>query len=191
MREYLRNAGLFVLVLSIVTLMRWALSLFGVPYDKGTDKASIFVATVYASIFYGAFGRRWRGYGIGQAAMQGLLLGFLAQLVVLGSTILSYALGLSTYFNHPLALNQPDAADLALGRPAHPARRPDGQHDPERHRRRARLGARAGPAPRGRPARSVPGGHSLGTKRRSPPVVGPSARRVAPAGGRRYDDLSP
>jgi hypothetical protein len=110
MREYLRNAGLFVLVLSIVTLMRWALSLFGVPYDKGTDKASIFVATVYASIFYGAFGRRWRGYGIGQAAMQGLLLGFLAQLVVLGSTILSYALGLNTYFNHPLALNQPDAA---------------------------------------------------------------------------------
>jgi len=105
MAENLRIARLFFLLLAIVTLGRWAMSLQGVPYDKGTDKMSIFVLTVYSAFFYGAFCRRWRGFKLGRAAVMGMTLGFVAQIVILVSTLASYALGLETYFNYPRALN--------------------------------------------------------------------------------------
>jgi hypothetical protein len=105
MAENLRIARLFFLLLAIVTLGRWAMSLQGVPYEKGTDKMSIVVLTVYASLFYGAFCRRWQGFKLGRAAVMGMTLGLVAQLVILASTLLSYGLGLDTYFNYPRALN--------------------------------------------------------------------------------------
>jgi hypothetical protein len=113
MAEYLRLARLYLLILAIVAVGRWALGFAQVPYEKGTDKLSIVIATLFASVFYAAFTRRWLGYRIGQAVVLGLLFGLMAQLVVLLSTIASYAFGVQSYFVHPIALNQPEAVELS------------------------------------------------------------------------------
>jgi hypothetical protein len=112
MAENLRLARLYFVILAIVAGGRWLMSLQGVPYQKGTDKLSIVIVTLLSSIFYGAFCRRWRGLKIQQAMVLGATLGFVAQVVVLLSTVLSYLLGLETYFNNPIALNVTEALPL-------------------------------------------------------------------------------
>jgi hypothetical protein len=112
MAEYLRLARLYLLLLAIVTIGRWTLGFQHVPYEKATDKLSIVILTLFASIFYGAFGRRWLNFRIGQALLMAMLLAFISQVVILLSTVASYALGLETYFNHPVALNAPGAVPV-------------------------------------------------------------------------------
>lgn len=111
MAEYLRVARLYIVLLLLVAAGRWFVS-FRVPYDVGTDKMSIFITTFFASLFFAAFCRRWRGYGVIQAMILGAIFGLLSQLVIFGSTAASYALGLDTYFNHPKALNVPAAIPM-------------------------------------------------------------------------------
>jgi hypothetical protein len=119
MAENLRLARLYFLLLALVTIGRWMLS-FRVPYELGTDKMSIVTLTLFASIFYGAFCRRWRGYSLLRAMGLAATLAVCGQLVILLSTFASYAFGLETYFNHPKALNVETAIPLtaALGRRA-------------------------------------------------------------------------
>lgn len=111
--QHLRLARLFFLLLALVTAGRWTLSLRGVPYEAGTHIFSIVTLTAFATIFYGAFSRRWNGYSILQAALLGATLGFVAQVVIVLSTVASYGLGLRTYFNAPQALNVSQAVGLA------------------------------------------------------------------------------
>ncbi len=113
MAENLKLARLYLLILAIVTVGRWSLGFRHVPYEQGTDKLSIVMMTLFASIFYAAFTRRWLGYRILQAVTLAMLLGFLGQLVVFLSTVASYAVGIDTYFNHPKALNQEAAVGFA------------------------------------------------------------------------------
>jgi len=113
MAENLKLARLYLLILAIVTVGRWSLGLRNVPYEQGTDKLSIVMMTLFASIFYAAFTRRWLGYRILQAVTLAMLLGFLGQVVVFLSTVASYALGIDTYFNHPKALNLEAAVGFA------------------------------------------------------------------------------
>jgi hypothetical protein len=109
MAEYLRLARLYLLLLAIVTIGRWTLGFQHVPYEKATDKLSIVILTLFASIFYGAFGRRWLNFRIGQALALAMLLGAVSQVVILLSTVVSYLSGIDSYFTHPLALNQKTA----------------------------------------------------------------------------------
>ena len=104
MAENLRLARLFLLMLAIVTIGRFTLGAQHIPYAKGTDKLSIVTITILSSIFYGAFCRRWRGLKILHAVMLGGTLGFSAQIVIFVSTVLSYLLGLETYYNNPVAV---------------------------------------------------------------------------------------
>ena len=113
MAENLRLARLYLVMLAIVTVGRWGLGFYEVPYEKGTDKLSIVVLTLYASLFYGAFTRRWLGHRILQAVVLTMTLGLLGQVVILLSTAASYALGIDSYFNHPTALNQKAAVGFA------------------------------------------------------------------------------
>lgn len=116
MAEYLRLARFYLLLLAIVTIGRWTLGFQHVPYEKATDKLSIVILTLFASIFYGAFGRRWLNFRIGQALAMAMLLGFMSQVVILLSTVASYTLGIDSYFAHPLALNQKTAeATVSFG----------------------------------------------------------------------------
>lgn len=117
MAQNLRLARPYFVLLALVAIGRWMLS-FRVPYQVGTDKMSIVILTIFASVFYGAFCRRWRGYSLLQAMGLAAMLAFFGQLVILLSTAASYFLGLETYFNDPRALNVPAAIPLleALGR---------------------------------------------------------------------------
>ena len=114
MAETLRVARLFFVLLALVTTGRWLMGTFGVPYEKGHHIFSIVILTTYACLFYGAFSRRWLDYRLVQAAVLGVVMGLTAQVVIFALTVLSYSLGLDTYFNHPTALNSPEA--LPFGR---------------------------------------------------------------------------
>jgi hypothetical protein len=108
MAENLRLARPYLIMLAIVTVGRWGLGFYDVPYEKGTGRLSIVNLTIFASLFYGAFTRRWLGYRILQAVGLTMTLGLLGQVVILLSTVASYALGIHSYFNHPTALDQLD-----------------------------------------------------------------------------------
>jgi hypothetical protein len=101
MAENLKLARLYLLLLALFTVGRWLFGTFHVP--------SIVTLTAYAALFYGAFCRRWRGFRLWRAAGLTLTIGVISQAVIFAATLLSYALGLHTYFNHPTALLGPQA----------------------------------------------------------------------------------
>src|SRR5262245_38640912 len=105
MAEYVRVARLYFLLLAIFTVGRWIQGVAGTPYERGHQVFSIVILPVLSSVYYGAFFRRWRGYRLTQAIVIGLLLGLVSQLVIFSATVLSYVLGIDTYFRHPRALN--------------------------------------------------------------------------------------
>lgn len=113
MVEYLRVARLYLLLLAIFTVGRWIQGVAGTPYERGHQVFSIVTLTILSSLYYGAFCRRWRGYRLFQAAILGLLLGLTSQVVIFSATVLSYTLGIETYFKAPRALNV--EAPIALG----------------------------------------------------------------------------
>jgi hypothetical protein len=105
MAEYFRVARLYMLLLAIFTVGRWIQGVAGTPYERGHQVFSIVTLTILSSLYYGAFCRRWRGYRLSQAAVLGLLLGLMSQVVIFAATVLSYALDIQTYFRNPRALN--------------------------------------------------------------------------------------
>ena len=107
MRENLRVARFYFLLLALFTVGRWAQSLMHVEYARAHHVFSIVTLTLLSSAYFAAFCRRWRSYSLLQAVMLGMTLGLAAQVVILLSTMASYALGLHTFFNHPTALNAP------------------------------------------------------------------------------------
>jgi hypothetical protein len=105
MAGWFRLARLYLVLLVVVTAGRFLM--FKVPYADGHHYFSIVILTLFSSVFYGAFTRRWLGYSIGRAALTTFGFGVASQVLIFLATLLSYALGLDTYFNHPRALNQP------------------------------------------------------------------------------------
>jgi hypothetical protein len=117
MAETIRVARLFFVLLVVVTAGRWLMGNppFGlyppVPYELGHHIFSIVILTTYACLFYGAFSRRWLDYRLVQAVLLGVLMGLASQILILGLTVLSYGLGIHTYFNHPRAVMGPGTVD--------------------------------------------------------------------------------
>ena len=118
LREYLRLARPFLVLLALFAVGRLAMGVGGVPYTKGHHVFSLVLLTLMGSAFYAAFVRRWLGYPIMRSVGLGMTLGLSAQLVIFTLTAVSYALGMNTYFNHPTALNAegPMAFGDAMGR---------------------------------------------------------------------------
>jgi hypothetical protein len=114
MAETLRVARLFFVLLALVTLGRWLMGTFDVPYEKGHHVFSIVILTAFSCLYYGAFTRRWLDYRLIQAVILGVVMGLAGQVLILVLTAASYAFGLETYFNHPTALNAPEA--LSFGK---------------------------------------------------------------------------
>jgi hypothetical protein len=113
--ENLRVARFYFVLLALFTVGRWAQSLGQVEYAKGHHVFSIVTLTLLSSTYFAAFCRRWRGYTLLQAVMLGMMLGLVAQIVIFASTAISYALGLHTFFNHPIAVAGPNASgDLSM-----------------------------------------------------------------------------
>lgn len=107
MKQYLRVARLFMIVLAVFTLGRLAVGARGIPYERGHHIFSLVSMTLIASAIYGGFCRQWRGYGVARAMGLGLTIGLLSQVVILLATVLSYAFHVDTYFVNPEALNSP------------------------------------------------------------------------------------
>ena len=106
-QEYARLGRPYFVLLAIVTLGRWLMgTAFGVPYERGTSVLSIVTLTLFASIFGAAYTRRWLGWRLPQAAGFAMFLALVSQVVILLSTAASYGLGISSYFNEPMALNR-------------------------------------------------------------------------------------
>ena len=112
MSDTLKVARLFFVLLVLVATGRWLMGTFHVPYEKGHHIFSIVILTVYSCLFFGAFTRRWLDYRLIQAGLLGVVMGLAGQVLIFALTILSYALGLDTYFNHPTALNATEALSL-------------------------------------------------------------------------------
>ncbi len=107
MAEYLKLGRVYFVLLAIVTVGRFVMgNVKGVPYREGTDKMSIVIVTIVATILYAAFARAFLGYRMWEAAKLAMVLGFVSQVVILLATAFSYFAGIETYFNHPIALNQ-------------------------------------------------------------------------------------
>src|SRR5262245_22570512 len=107
MAENWRLSRFYAILLVIVVIGRWIIgSVRHLPYPVGTHIFSVVTFSLVASLFYGAFCRRWRRFRIHQAASLGLTLGLEAQILIVVSTIISYMLGIDSYFNHPYALNR-------------------------------------------------------------------------------------
>ncbi|HEY6547003.1 MAG TPA: hypothetical protein VI589_03820 [Vicinamibacteria bacterium] len=118
MAEYLKLGRVYFVLLAILTVGRFVMgNVKGVPYREGTDKMSIVIVTIVATILYAAFARAFLGYRMWEAAKLTLTLGLVSQVVILLATALSYLVGIESYFNHPIALNQPQPVGLgpALG----------------------------------------------------------------------------
>ncbi len=85
-------------------------TVFKVPYERGTSILSIVILTIFTSLFYGVFTRKWPGLRIMRAVGLTMTAAIVSQLVVFLSTLLSYLLGIDSYFSHPIALVGPEAA---------------------------------------------------------------------------------
>jgi hypothetical protein len=122
MAEHLKLARPYLLLLGIFAVARFAQGPLGVPYGRGHHVFSIVTLTAFSCIYYGAFARRYRGCRLMQSILLSFGIGATSQLAILLMTLLSYALSLETYFNHPIALNQRtlEAADLLRAAPPDP-----------------------------------------------------------------------
>jgi len=118
MKDNLRQARLYFALLGLFALGRWAMGFAGVDYARGHHVFSIVILTLMSCVYYPAFLRRQRGDGVMQGLAIGLLFGLASQVVILLSTVLSYAAHLDTYFTNPRALNveAPIGFAAALGR---------------------------------------------------------------------------
>ncbi len=106
MARHLRLMGFYFWLLGLFTLGRWGLSLGGAEYAKTTHVFSLVTLALIASAHHAAFARAFEGYKIKDALVLGALIGLTSQIVVFGSTLISYLLGITTFWNTPAALNQ-------------------------------------------------------------------------------------
>jgi hypothetical protein len=104
MREKVRFVTLPALILLIFFLGKLVMSLLGAPYELGIQIFSMVTVQVHLALFWGAFSRRYHGYGIGGAIQVGILIALVSQILIVIGTAVSYPLG-GTHFNKPIALN--------------------------------------------------------------------------------------
>ena len=86
----------------------------GGSYELGIRLFAMVPLTAMLSLIWGAMGRAYRGFGIGQAIQTGASIAIVAQVLIFGATVLSYLLGAHTHFNNPIAIVGEDRA-VALG----------------------------------------------------------------------------
>jgi hypothetical protein len=76
-------------------------------YDIANRVFSMVILESHVGLFWGAVGRRYRGYGIGGSIAAVVLAVLACQLLIVVGTAFSYAVGANTFFNFGEALNQP------------------------------------------------------------------------------------
>jgi hypothetical protein len=112
MSRHLKLMGFYFWILALFTIGRWGLSFSGMSYAQATPIFSLVPLALIASAHHSAFARVFQGYGLKDVVVLGALIGFVTQVVIFGSTLISYGLGLSTLWNAPTALNQTQAVPM-------------------------------------------------------------------------------
>jgi len=75
-------------------------------YDISNRVFSMVILQVHVALLWGAVGRRYRGYGVGETVTAVLLAILASQILIFAGTAFSYLAGMDTLFNFPEALNQ-------------------------------------------------------------------------------------
>jgi hypothetical protein len=118
MREKLQFVRLPILLFVIFFVGRLALgAAMGVnksSYDLANRLFSMVILEVHVGLLWGAVGRRYRGYSIGEAITAVVLAVAVSQILIFAGTALSYITGTNTLFSFGEALNRPDAT-VAFG----------------------------------------------------------------------------
>jgi hypothetical protein len=116
MKEKLQFVRLPILLFVIFFVGRLALgAAMGVSkptYDLANRLFSMVILEVHVGLFWGAVGRRYRGYGIGGSMTAVVLAVVVSQILIFAGTAISYIAGINTLFNFGEALNQPGATLL-------------------------------------------------------------------------------
>ena len=113
MNRHFKLMGFDFWLRALFTVGRWAISFSGMDYTRATWIFSLVPLSLISSAHHAAFARAFQGYSLKDALVLGALIGVVTQIVIFVSTVASYALGLSTLWNSPAALNQ--AAAVPMG----------------------------------------------------------------------------
>jgi hypothetical protein len=105
MGENFKLMRFYLVLLALFTVGRWALSLGGAEYAKTHQIFSLVILTNISALYYGFVSRTFLGAGVKRAVLLGVSLAAVSQLVIVVSMLVSYGLGMETFFNHPTALN--------------------------------------------------------------------------------------
>ncbi len=111
MKEKAQFITLPALLLLIFFLGKLILSVTGASYQTGIQVFSMVTLEVHLALIWPAFGRVYKGYGIGGAIQVALMIVLVAQVLIIIGTIVSYPIG-GTHFNDPIALNQEAPVDF-------------------------------------------------------------------------------
>lgn len=77
----------------------------GASYQAANRVFSMVILQVHLALLWGAFSKRYKGYGIGGAITVGLLIALVSQVLILLGTAGSYVMHAETFFNYREALN--------------------------------------------------------------------------------------
>ena len=110
MKEKLQFVRLPILLFVIFFIGRLVLgAAMGISkesYDISNRLFSMVILEVHVGLLWAAVGRRYRGYGIGDAITAVVLAVLVSQILIFAGTAFSYIAGVNTFFNYPEALNQ-------------------------------------------------------------------------------------
>jgi hypothetical protein len=112
MAEKFSFVALPMVLLVIAFIGRLILGATGVSYDVANRIFSMVILQIHLALIWGALARKYKGWGIGGAAITGLLIGLISQILIFGGTAASYILGADTYFTNPLALQTAGPAEF-------------------------------------------------------------------------------
>jgi len=105
MNEKLAFVRLPVLLLVLFFIGKLVMGGLGQPYAVGNRLFALVPLTIHMGLAWGAFARRYQGYGVGGGALVGMLIALAAQILIALGTAGSYLAGAETHFNAPEAFS--------------------------------------------------------------------------------------
>jgi hypothetical protein len=112
----LKFVRLPLVIVAIYAIARFLVGVGGVPYaPRGNAMFSVLAVTIISSFLFGGLSGKVGKFGWGGAALTGALIGLWAQLFVFGLTVLSFAMGVDSYYTHWDSLNVPEGTAAPMG----------------------------------------------------------------------------
>ena len=113
MGDRMRLIRLPIVLLIIASLGKLIGGFAGRPDEAGAQ-VGLVPLMVYLCIVWGALGRSVYAQELGSAAMLGVLIALVAQILIFGATFLSYTTGLETHFSDPVKIAR-EAQEIGFG----------------------------------------------------------------------------